>query len=89
MIQKAIHEKRRAERFTTQAPAKLKNMTGSSWYPITIINLSKTGACVTGTFSRKVGSLVEIIVSSAGRSHFVVAQIVWSDDNKAGVKFHS
>lgn len=83
----ATQTKRKDPRFLTQTPAKLKNMSGTSWYPVTIVNLSKSGACVTGIFSRKVGTLIELMVPSPERTHLVVAQIMWCDSEKVGLKF--
>ena len=81
--------KRRAPRSQTQTEAKLKSTNGD-WCPVNIVDLSNTGACVSGKFSMKVGFPIEILLpNEEGRHHYVIALVVWMDKEKAGINFFS
>lgn len=83
--------KTRAEpRFKTDVSVRIKNINASSYYQGKLTSLSKSGACIEGKFSWKVGTPVEMIAvlqTDRVKYHNISAHVIWTEENRIGIKF--
>jgi hypothetical protein len=85
-----LSDTRREQRFKTDVSIKIKNMNASSYYNGKLTSLSKSGGCVEGKFSWKIGTPVEIIAvlqTDRTKYHTISAHVIWIEEDKIGVKF--
>ncbi len=78
--------KRQEERFPTDIPVKMKIINDINWSEGKITNLSKNGACLEGLFPRKVGTTIEVVLSSIA-NHTILANVVWTNGGRTGLRF--
>jgi hypothetical protein len=82
--------KRTEERFPTNIPVKIRAINGTDWYQGRLVNMSKSGACLEGRFTRKVGTAIEVYLTSSLHNmpnHCILASIVWASGEKTGLRF--
>ncbi len=79
--------KRKDERRPTNISAKLRGLNGSSWYESTIVNLSKSGACISCKLSAKPGTTVMMSSRPNGNTYYIPAVVVWVANGQMGIKF--
>ena len=77
-------------RYETNTKAKIRLFGGPDWTEVTLVNLSKGGACVVSPVNFNQSAVVEIIVNSPNpdiRVHNFMARVVWVDSGRFGLQF--
>ena len=77
-------------RYDTNTKAKIRHFGGPDWTEVTLVNLSRGGACVVSPINFNPSAVVEIIVNSPNpdiRIHNFMARVVWSEDGRFGLQF--
>ncbi len=77
-------------RYDTETRARIRLLGGPDWTEVTLVNISKGGACVVSAVEFSQNTVIEIIVNSPNpevRMHNFMARVVWAEGQRFGIQF--